>query len=299
MWQGYLLGSLLAGAFESVTDKAALVWDGKVDTAVATFYRLLFFFGASVAVGLLGVLGGFSLFFHWTFLLFIPFSAITSYLYTYLLRHVEITVIGAAAYLTPFLFLLVDTTILDVPLSFLQIGGVVLLVLGGAAFSLDGKTRRINAELTLPVLGVFLLGVLYTGTEAYLFKHLNESYGLNAVSFLVNVWGPVCVLALLYVVAMNKSHLLWNRAARIYIPFVAVSKTFDSFNSILYIAALSLAAVSQVTAFEALFPLFLFAVAVLVQGIFHLPLREKMDWTRLRWKFGAVCFLVLGGFLVG
>lgn len=297
MWQLYVLGSLVFNSAENVIDKNALVENTRVDFWVATFWRPFLFFIATAAIGLLGWLGPLHFFFHWTILLLAPVGAFSSIFYTYLLQKVELTATVAATYITPFLFLFIDTTFLHTPLTVWQILGIILLVLGGLGFSLDGETRRFKKELTLPVWGMFAFGVFWSGSEAYLFKYLNAAYGLNSVSFFATMWLIASAVLLVLVFVRGKSRLLLRKPGLAYVRRSAVSKSCDATSSVLWAQALPLAAVSQVSAFEAFDPLILFVMVVLAQGLLRLQLREKLSRDHVLWKLGAVCLLIAGGWL--
>lgn len=300
MWQSYAIGSLLAGALENTVDKAGIVRDGGVDSYVASFYRAFFFLIAATAVGLTGLLGDLSFFVHWSYVAVALVNAVATLLFTYLLRSVEITVIGAATYLAPFLFLILDTKVLGLGLTQLQMLGIVLLVCGGLAFSLDGKTHHFRRELGWKVWGaVLFIYVFATALEAYLFKYLHAAYDLNAVTYYVYSTIPAVFILLAVIAWKGRVRALFNAQARTYIPYAALGKSFDSFNSILYITALGMASLSQVSAFNALMPLVIVVVAVFVQGIFRIRLKEHLDTKRFGWKLSAAVVLVVGGLLVG
>jgi len=299
MWQAYSLTSLTAGAFETVVDKAGIVHDNVIDSYVASFYRLALFGLMTSLLGITGLLGELTIFLHWSTFALGIMAAFSTVMFTYLLRTVELTVIGAAAYLTPLLFLLIDTSILKLSFTSIQLFGIVLLVLGGLAFSLDGKTHHFKKYLSGRVWGIFFfIYIFYSGVEAYTYRYLHTTYDLSPVSFYATY---ICFGALLLfgvLVFKGRTHLLISRPALRYIPYAAAGKAFDSVNSTLYITAISMATVSQVSAFNALMPLVLVAVAWVVQGVFGVRLKEHLDYRRLSWKIGAAMILVIGGFLV-
>lgn len=165
MWQLFALGAMLATAGENVIDKAALIRDVSLDPLVATFIRPFLFFVAIAFVGLTGWLGELHFFFNWVLWLCVPFGILSSFLYTYLLQKIEITSIGAAGYLTPFLFFFIDTSVVTTHFTPLQVIGIILLVAGGIGFSLDARTHVIKRDLTWRVWAAFALGVV-TGGEA-------------------------------------------------------------------------------------------------------------------------------------
>ena len=298
MWQLYALGSLFASASQSVADKVAIVADRRIDSLVATFWRLLLFFVFTLVIGLFGWLGTIQFSFNWVILLVAMAGICNSLIYTSLLRRIEITGIGAITYLSPFLFLLIDTRILHTRLSGGEIAGIFLMVLGGFAFAIDGKTHHFKRELSPLVWIMFLFMVIYSGIESYSFKYLHGLNGITAVGFTVS-YGLVMVIGLLaFVVLGGRSHLLWKHAAKTYLPRIAVSKAFDATSSVLWVQALTLAAVSQVSAMEALEPLVLVVFTVLVQDILRFRAGEKTGRGRMQWKAAAVSMLVLGGLLV-
>lgn len=300
MWQSYALGSLLAGALESVSDKAGIVRDGGVDSYVASFYRAFFFLLAAIVVGMSGILGDMSFFFHWSYLPLALVSAIGTLLFTYLLRTVEITVLGAASYLAPFLFLALDTKIFGIELSQTQLLGIVLLVCGGLAFSLDGKTHHFRRDFGWKVWSAILfIYVFATAFEAYLFKYLHTTYQVNAVTYYVYLVIPIVCILFCVLVWKGRFKQLFSPAAMTYLPYAALGKTFDTFNSMLYVTALGMATLSQVSAFNALMPLMIVIVALFAQGLFRVRLKEHLDTKRTGWKLSAAVVLVVGGLLVG
>ncbi len=298
MWQLYVLGALLASATENVIDKAAIVQNVTVDFLVASFWRPLMFFIAIAGIGLLGFLGPLHFFFHWSILLIAPFGIFTSLFYTYLLKNVELTSINAAAYLVPLIFLFIDSNIAHVGLHVVQVAGIFFLVLGGVGFALDGQTLRIKKELNWRIWCMFIFNIAWGGTEAYLFKYLNVEYGMNGVSFFATLWLICSVLLLIPIIFSGKIKLLFARSSRIYIAQSVFSKGSDALSSALWTQALVFAAVSQVSAFEAVYPLVLFLLVLIAQGVFRIPLKERFGRMRLGWKAVATLFLVVGGVLV-
>ena len=298
MWQLYVLASLFASSGEYVTDKIAIVTDRRVDSVVATFWRMCFFTICVFIIGALGFLGGVSFTLNPLIILVGLIGVGNSLVYTYLLRRIEITGIGAISYLAPFLFLYIDTRILHTSLSANEIWGIFLMVLGGFAFAIDGKTHHFKREYSPFVWLMLFYMVFFTGAEAYVFKLMNASSGISAPSFfvstaLINLAVLACIVLL-----QKKTHLLFKRPALIYIPRVAISKSFDAIETVLWAQALTLAAVSQVSAMEAMEPLVLFVVTVVVQDLFRFRANEKLGRSRMRWKALAISMLVIGGLLV-
>ena len=148
-------------------------------------------------------------------------------MYTYALRKIEITSIGTVAYTGPVLFLLLDVCILHTPLSSLQILGAILLVLGGAGFSIEGNTRKFKEEISFKILGIFFFWMVYGGIEAYLFKYMNRSKGMNPTTFFANVWAWATIGLFLLVLIQNKTSLLFTKDAKRYIKNSIIGKGCD------------------------------------------------------------------------
>jgi drug/metabolite transporter (DMT)-like permease len=298
MWQLYVLGSLFANAGEYVTDKVALFTDKRIDTSIATFWRMFFFVVCASVIGWIGFLGNLSVTFTPLIVLVGLIGIGNSFIYTTLLRKIEITGIGAISYLAPFIFLLIDMKVLHTQLSGSQITGIFLMVLGGFAFAVDGKTHHFKREYSPQIWFMLFYMVFYVGVEAYSLKLMNAATGISAPSFFVST-GIIATIGIFAIVVLRKrTHLLFKKPALVYIPRVVISKTFDALETILWGIALTLAAVSQVSAMEALEPLVLFAVTVIVQDVFRFRAGEKLGRSRVRWKAVAVSMLVVGGLLV-
>lgn len=298
MWQSYALGSIFLKSLQSVTDKAALVRDVRIDTTVATFYRVFFFLIAAIIAGYAGILGVLDFSFHWLFFVLAPIEVISSLLYTNLLRRIEITNIAAVGYMAPLVFLVIDTTVIGVSLTPAQIAGIIMLVLGGTAFSIDGKTHHFRHMPLRTWMSILFIFIIALGSQAYAFKYLADTTGMNALSFYGSLLSLVTVLLSLLLLYKKKTSLLFSRAARVYVPYAFAGKTFDLFSSVLYLSAIGLSSVSQVSAFIALAPLILFLVTAIVQSLLRVRLHENLDHKHTPWKLGAMLVLVAGGLLV-
>jgi uncharacterized membrane protein len=121
---------------------------------------------------------------------------------------------------------------------------------------------------------------------------------MDGASFFATLWLVCSAILLLVAIAAGKSRELFTRTTRIYVTQSIASKTCDAFNSIFWAQALTLAAVSQVSAFEASYPLVLFLSVLFVQGVLRIPLKEHFDRRHLWYKAIATLFLVAGGILV-
>jgi drug/metabolite transporter (DMT)-like permease len=298
MWQFYELGALFTSATQDVVDKFAIVRNNSIDTLVATFDRTALFLLATIVIGALGFLGGLRFFFNWEVILFAPLTVIVSLLWTYILRNVEVMTVATLFYLAPLLYFFIDSHLLHMHFTMPQAAGVLLLVAGGAAFALDGQTFRLKPELTGMVWCALGFTALYNGAEAYFFKYLNSTYSVNGVSFYASLWALSTAYLLLVVLARGKGRLVVDKTSRAYLPRVAISKTCDATSSVLSAQALSLAAVSQVSALDCVYPLISFALVTLAQRGLKMRLNERLQVGNLVWKGGAVVLLAAGSFLV-
>ena len=298
MWQSYALGSVIAKAFGGITDKAAFVRDTRVDTYIASFYRMFFFSIVAIIVGYAGVLGTLHFFFHWVILIVAPIEVLASVMYTQLLRQVEITSIAAVGYVAPIIFFLIDTLLLGVHLTPTQTLGIILLAFGGIAFSIDGKTHHFKRMPLKTWSSIFFVFVVTIGAEAYSFKYLNTTYDINGLSFYATLEIVVALILLGLVVYKRKTSQLFSRPARVYVPYALAGKSLDVFYSVMYTSAITIASVSQVSAFVALTPLMLFLFTATAQTFFKIRLHENLDHKHTPWKLGAMVVLVVGGLLV-
>lgn len=298
MWQLFALGSLVATAYSEVVDKAGIVSHRRIDPVVATFWRVLLFAIVTLVVGMIGIDGPLSISFSLPFIALGIFSALSSLFYTRILRGVEVLEIGALLYAAPFVYLWIDSNILHTSFDAAEIAGIMLLVLGGLAFTLDTRMHRFKKNLSLPIVGMLLTVVLFSGVEAYLFKYLHAHDGISSVNFIASYAIIAVIPFLLVLLFTGRMRETLTPRARSYIPYALSGKVFDATSSLLWVQALTIAAVSQVSAMEALSPLVLFFVTVIGQDLFKLKFGEKLDRSRLTWKAGAVTLLVLGGLLV-
>lgn len=297
MWQVFSLLGLLSNSIENVVDKKALVKVKSIDSVVATFVRVFFYVLLTSLVGYLMV-GNISLIFYPSIILFGLVSALNSFLYTYALKRIEVTNIGIISYAGPLLFLFIDSFILNTHFSFSQIAGVLLLVIGGVAFSFDGSTYKFKREISPRVWLIFIFWFIYGGVEAYMFKFFNQEYGINSVSFFVSVWMFACLFLFAAVLIQRKLPALSYSKLKGFLGATIVGKTFDAASSLFTAQALILASVSQVRSMEALAPLALLCVTFLVQGVFKISVEERMDRKNLIWKSVFMVVLISGGLLI-
>ncbi len=298
MWQLLALLAIVAVSLQDVVDKWAMVSNRTIDASVATFWRNALAFIFTLAVGVWGILGPLTWYFDLWILAFALMLVCTSYLYTYMLRRVEVTSIEMDNYLAPLIFLAVDVVLVEATLSFAQIVGVLLLACGGFLLTMDGKTHHRKREFSPKVFGIILFWIAYGGFQYYLFKHLHETQGLSSVSFMASTYVIVIGIMLLVVVARGKYKALFNAASARYLPPVALSKGLDTAATLLTLTAITYASVSQVSAIGALAPLMLLVIAVFVQKETRFNIRERVDRANIVWKIVAIGALSLGIYLV-
>ncbi len=298
MWQAFAFLALLATAGQSVVDKWAIVSDRRIDPTVATFWRNALVFVFVVAMGWWGIMGTISWYFDPLILLFGALLVCSAFFYTYMLKHVEVTGIEMDNYIDPVVFLLIDVFIVGAALNGGQIAGVVLLSVGGFLFAVDARTRHLKREFSLKVVGIICFWVIYSGLQFYLFKYLNDTVGLNSVSFMASTHLVAVAIMLLLVTMRGKFGALFLSASAQYLPPVMLSKVFDTAAALLMLTALMSASASQVAAIGALAPLILLATAVFVQKETRFNIRERVDRANVSSKIVAVILIGLGIYLV-
>lgn len=298
MWQLYLFGSLIFSATENIIDKASFVKNVSVDFFVATFWRPFIFFIVTILIGFLGLVGPLHLSFYWGIILLAPIGVFSSIFYSYLLQKVELTSTTTVTYIGPILFLLIDSKVLNTAFSLKIVIGVILLVLGGIGFSINATTRRLKSELTPLVWSMLAFSIFWTGCEAYLFKYLHNTQGINGVSFFASLWLVISVILFIILCLKGRVKLLTNKTSHTYAKQAFISKTCDATSTVLWAQALTFVAVSQVSAFDAFYPLILFILIVIAQEIFNIKLKEILDRQHFILKTIATICLVVGAFLV-
>lgn len=298
MWQLFASLYLFLQGGQDLIDKTAIVRDKKIDSLAASFLRTALFVVMTGVVGLSGLFGPLQFFFSPLVVLNAVLGAGSAILWTYLLKHVEVTAIAALGYLSPLFFLFIDASLLDVSFDLPSTLGVLLLVGGGLFFVVDSRHMRLRKTFTKPVLSAALLGLLITTAEGYSFQHLHSQAGVNEVSFAVSTWGISTVLLLIFI--------LWKGEIRGVLPAarhnhyftkVSVSKGLDVFSSLFWLKAIAIAPVSTVTAFASLYPLLLLVLATMGQR-FGVRLEEDVRRRALAVKLTGTLLLAAGAYLV-
>ena len=297
MWILFAIGALVFQAVTATIDKIAVVKDKTINTLAATFWRQVVFWLWSCFFAVLGVAGSLTLFVRWPIVLLAMLFMASSFFYTYLLKKVELTGFSVVAYLSPFLYLLVDTIILKLHVSAFQTFGILLLTAGGMLFALNPK-GGIKKEFTAKVWGIFAYDFLMNGVAYYSFKYYSTTYQLNEVSYFFNIWMVMVAMLAVVVIFHSNRKTVWHTAlSHGYLAKVTLSKGLDAVCAYLGFHAIALATVSQVNGMSALFPLILVIVVYASQKIFKFKAGEKFSHGHIILKFVAVVLLCIGGFM--
>lgn len=297
MWQIYSLLWLFTNAIENSIDKMAVIRSEQLDPIVMTFYRVTIYVVIIALIGFSWLDGEMYWLPDWKIIVFGIFSTVLSLSYTYALGKIEVTSIATIAYLGPVGYLLIDTMFLEINLSWFQILGILLLVLGGIGFSIEWKTKKLKEEISPKILGVFLFWIAYGGIEWYLFKFMHSEQGVNATTFFANSWTWTVIVLLFLVLIKGKTRELFSRSAKSYAVRSIASKSCDVGTTLFAAQALTLATVSQVSAMSALEPLVLLVVTVIIQQVLKIHLNERLDRSNALWKVCMVILLLAWGFL--
>jgi drug/metabolite transporter (DMT)-like permease len=298
MWILLTIASLIFGACMETVDKIAIVKDKTIDLFAATFWRNLLFLVWIAIFATFGVFGHLSLFITWPVVLVAVLFTGSSFFYTYLLKKIEVTSQAALSYASPAFYLIIDAVLLKLHFSAFQALGILLLTGGGILFTIDPK-GGIRKEFTPRIWMIFVYEFLVNGVEYYGFKYYFLSYQMNEISYFFNIWLVMMILLLLVVVLQGRWKTLWKAAQNHhYFAKSALSKFFDAAQSLLWLNAIALAAVSQVNAVNSLFPVILIGVVFVTQNIFGFKAEEEFSKGRLSLKLAAVALLCVGGFFI-
>jgi uncharacterized membrane protein len=297
----YILVALAAVVFEAcmeAVDKIAIVKNTAIDLAGATFWRNIAFIIWIAIFGAIGIFGSITLLVTWPIMLLGLIFAGSAYFYTYLLKKIEVTSEAALSYASPALYLIIDAVLLGLHFSVFQAAGVLLLAGGGMLFVLDTK-GGIRKEFTPWVWMIFIYDFLVNGAEYYSFKYYFLGTHLNEVSYWFDTTLVMIAVLLLIALVQGGWKKLWHAASdHHYFAKCMLSKFFDAGQSCLWLYAITLATVSQVSAIGSIYPLVLIAIVFVVQNVFGYKAKEEFSRGRLSLKFAAVILLCIGGFLI-
>lgn len=298
MWQLLTLASIFLTTSENIIDKVVMVTDKAMDTLLASFYRNGLVFLFSVALAVTGIFGQLHIFLNWVVLLLSVLWIGQGIFYTYLLKHIELTGSSALSYITPFFFLLVDVLALKAPITLLQMGGVVLLVLGGMIFAISTENWRFKPEYTKYVLAIFALNAVFDGCEYYAFKHYHAALGINEISWMASVWLLVTA-GFIILITLKRGWSKWRYTAvhNSYIAKEGVAKFLDALAYLLWLRALTLTNVSRVNALGSFEPLMLLVMLYATQKLLRKQTDENFDGRNLWQKIFATAVLILGALL--
>jgi uncharacterized membrane protein len=298
MWFLFAAGSLVLTAFEEAIDKIVVVSDKAMDTLAATVWRN-FIWGLWIGVfGLLGFFGTISVSVSLFMVLIGVLWTGSGIFYTYLLKRIEVTSEAAISYIAPFLYLVIDVFLVHLHLTTPEVLGILLLITGGLMFVIVPGHFRLRKEFTPVVWGIFLYDFALGIIEYYGFKYYFHGQGMNEPSFYFSLW-IIMMIAFLPPLFIRKAHkALWHVAReRNYLRNITVSKGFDALASLLWLHAMTIAAISQVEATSAFYPIILLGTVFVLQQELGYKAEEEFAGTRLWFKIGGVALLAVGGFL--
>lgn len=299
MWKLYSVGSIAFTAIERVIDKAAATESPTISYTIATLVRAFVFLVFTVIIGLTRIEGVLTFVFYWQILLFALFSLANSLIYTYLTRSCEVTLLGTVACLTPLAYLSVDIVALHTRLNFTQLLGVIMLSFGGLGMSVDVNNFRFRSKIS-PTTSVLILATMfYQGVELYAFKYLNTSYSVNGVSYFASAWLIVCLGLLLIVTFQGKLSQLELRETRSFAGQTSASKASDVVATLLWLKAITLASVAEVSAMVNGIELIVFlAVTFVAQRLTRARTDEQLGQSGIGWKIGMSILIGIGSWMV-
>lgn len=253
MWWGYQLTGIFMGITENIIDKKYIV-DSDIDNIQSSLIRLAIYTLLAIFASLL--------FGHHFEVLFYPgiiilgfVGAISSIMYSNIVRNQDISIIAVLPLVMPIIFFLLDHYILDS--SFTLIGSLSLFLSIVGAYLFMQNRSKINrvAVLNLSIMAV------YGASEFYYLKSLN----MDPLLFFSNICLYSSIFVFLYLVA-TKNLFRFEGKYIVYTKAMIVSKTFDLIGSVMFgYAALNATGV-KVATFELLSaPLALFVTYILIK----------------------------------
>lgn len=288
-WPAYALGAITCNCLQDITDKRAM--QGDVDGLVATFIRVALYV---LLVIPLTALMGHPLTWYCTpaVLGFALVSVGMSSAYTLLLRRIHISTLAILAYVAPLIFLLVDH-FLGQTHTWMQVGAIAGLVIGGMVFAMDDRP-----QLDRWTILALIWTMACSGAEAYYVKHVHATEGLDIITVLSNIWGWVAVYLALAVVVSGRWRRLFTRSAWTYARWSVLGKSFDVMNSFLWSMGVALTSVAQFTAMDVFFPPIMLALVFVAQKGLRMNLGETLTSSALLRKAGAAVVLVISSLFV-
>lgn len=279
---------------EEIIDKASLTTERiRLHPLTSSLVRNTLYFCFVTAAGVSGIFGQLTIQFRYEYPIVGVIWLINSLGYDYFMRKVELSQFTSVFYIIPLCFILIDVFLLNQSFTPIQFVSMGMLVLGAAIMTFfTSKRGMLNWES-----GFWLLvKVISEITFLYFFKNLSSS-GLNEISFLFNSWIYVVFGLSMLVCARNVNMRSESvRGLPIYISKMVVSKLFDFISGLLYLHAIAMATLSQVSALNAVSPIILL-VLVKVFSYWYRPL-EDVSPRIFGIKLIGIAILCTGGLLI-
>lgn len=284
-WQCYALGSVLFSCLEDVGDRYAI--NIPVQIVAASFIRLSIWI--IIATSVMCLTPGHH--FFWTptptLLLLGAMGAVTAIAYSRVLTRISVSTLSVFAFIMPLLFLVVDKAA-GYRLTAFEVLAILGMVLGGIGFGKDEPIRMDRWTIL-----AFVWMVVNAGIEAYYVKYMHDTQHTDNMGILLNMWS----LSLVFLIAIMTYKGYWKELAKKdslrYMRRCLVSKGPDVCSTLMWSAALSLAAVSQISAVSAFYPLIMLILVWIVQGGLKVNLGEDLRIQAMTRKSLSACLLVL------
>ena len=302
MWQIFSLCAVLSNTVEETVDKATMLGSSALDSVAAAWIRNIIVFGIAIIVALVLQQSFPPLLFSLPIIWWGLIYTVQAIIYTWILKHVEITAASVTFALLPLIFLPIDLYVRHEPITALQIGGILLLVLGGIVFF---ARKDLTAKISIKrYVGMMLLVLVFDaivfGSEGYIFKSYYDSVSINPSTFLVSGMLYMCIflsIALLVKFAWFGGKLDFSGASA-YVRGSSIAKIADYGNTFFTLQALTIATVSQVMAMKVLHPLILLGVTMVAQHKLSVELEEAFTRDTVIQKISGIAFIVIGSFLI-
>lgn len=258
--------------FEEIIDKVVIIKKPtKIDPFVASFFRNFAFFVFTLIAGILMVFGKISFFFNINILILAILWPLNSLAYDYFLRNIELSRSQGVFYTFPFIFLFIENVFFHISYSYLQITGIILLVLGAIIFSFDGS-------LKIPVFNLksILWMFIKLATYAYfLIVYKMFENEVNEISFYFSTWIIVIAFYLIIIILTRKYKKLRQTAvSENFLKKTFLSKGCDFIASIFYLKALSLTTLTPLSALTSFSPIILLLILLMISHFSNINVAE-------------------------
>ncbi len=296
LWFTFILISVVGEVIETIIDKLAVVDNEKnINPIIASFYRNLAFFSFIVIGAITGIFGEFQLFFAPPLILLGTIWVLSSLSYDYLLKNAEITWFGSLIYLFSISTILIDVIFFRETFNFLQIVGIISLLIG--AYLLSKKKNSLSKISKKTWLILFLKFTIYVLAYS-IFKWYNNSINLNEISFYISVWAITIPTFVILILIKKKYNLLVSTAKKNkFLAKTILAKFFDFISSIFFLKAIALSNISLANAAHAIFPLVLLGCSYFLQRN-NFNLKEDFEKSSLNRKLFSISCIVFGVILI-